>query len=249
MKIALHTNFLVKLFALALMALIVSGCAHSVNISPDLSAIGSDSSAKKLDKKMGYYFAEDRTKEVITSGGGGDMVKYQPYKDIEVGFSKIFSNVFTSVISLTSSNDPAKNTSDYISEIIISTNSSSPSLFTWPPTIFGVNITNGIRDSRGVVVANLQISGQGNAEFGEMKGEFGLAGKRAAQDALLKMQRLLIASPAINGVLPVPAAENQKQGQSVEERLVEQRRLFNSGLITEQIYIDRQKEILGNQSR
>ncbi len=135
---------LIKIFALALVTLIVSGCAHSININPDLSTIGNDSQAKKIDKKIGFFFAEDREKEVTTSGGGGDMVKYRPYKDIEVGFSKIFGSVFASVTSLRSSGDPAKNSLDYTAEITVSTNSSSPSLFTWPPTVFGVNITNSI---------------------------------------------------------------------------------------------------------
>lgn len=246
MKMTSSISALIKIFALALVTLIVSGCAHSINISPDLSTVGNDSPAKKIDKKIGFFFAEDREKEVTTSGGGGDMVKYRPYKDIEVGFSKIFGNVFASVTSLRSSGDPAKNGLDYTSEITVSTNSSSPSLFTWPPTVFGVNITNSIRDSKGVVVANLQTSGQGNAEFGEMKGEFGLAGKRATQDALVKMQQLLVSTPAFNSGRSTQAAESQQQSQSIEERLREVKRLFDGGLINEQVYRERQKVILGN---
>lgn len=246
MKMTLSISALIKILSLALMALIVSGCAHSINISPDLSTIGNVSPAKKIDKNIGFFFAEDREKEVTTSGGGGDLVKYRPYKDVEVGFSKIFGSVFASVRSLRSSGDPAKNGLDYTSEITVSTNSSSPGLFTWPPTVFGVNITNSIRDSKGVVVANLQTSGQGNAELGEMKGEFGLAGKRATQDALIKMQQLIVSTPALNTGRSTQAAESQQQSQSIEDRLRELKRLFDGGLMNEQVYRERQKVILGN---
>ncbi|RJF96335.1 hypothetical protein D3871_21030 [Noviherbaspirillum saxi] len=136
-----------------------------------------------------------RTKEVTTPGGGGDKVSYQPYRDMETAFYKMLTNVFGSVTKLKTAKDAeaiSRNNVSYIITPEIVTNSSSPSPFTWPPTKFNVDLTCQITDALGNPVLTKSVSGEGNAEFSEFKSDFSLSGKRASQDALLKMQRVLL---------------------------------------------------------
>ncbi|HUL41101.1 MAG TPA: hypothetical protein VLV32_04240 [Burkholderiales bacterium] len=177
---------------------VVTGCAHPMVISPDISKIERDNT-QPIDKNVGYYMAPDaREKAVTTPGGGGDMVTYQPYKDIEAGFYKMLSNVFKNVTVLKSSNDAAtisKQSISYVITPVIATNSSSSSILTWPPTRFTVTLTCNIADSHGKPVTIISVTGEGQAEFDEFKHNFSLSGERAAQDALLKMQRALLNAP------------------------------------------------------
>jgi hypothetical protein len=241
-----------KLFtSILFVALLLTGCAHPLVISPDISKIERDSGAQVINKHVGYYISEDREKEVTTAGGGGDKVKYKPYKDIETAFYKMLSNVFTKVSALKSEKDPAiaGGGISYIISLDVSTNSSSSSLFTWPPTTFGVNLNCSIKDEAGKDVKTILVTGEGSAEFDEFKSDFSLAGKRASQDALLKMQRALLSTPELAGGLPaVSNAQGiQPLSQSIlsrDEKLKELKRLNDSGLIIESIYLDRQKAIL-----
>jgi uncharacterized membrane protein YoaK (UPF0700 family) len=75
----------------------------------------------------------------------------------------------------------------------ISTQSSSDSFITWPPTFFQVQLSCTFTDISGTTIAQTFITGTGNAEFSEFKSDFSLAGKRAAEDALKKMQWAIIA--------------------------------------------------------
>jgi len=191
----------IKIFLSVLIVGVITGCAHPLQISPDISRIERDNSAQVIQKNVGYYLLGDREKEVTTSGGGGDKVSYKPYKDIETGFYKMLSNVFKNVSALKSDKDAAisKNEINYIIALDVSTNSSSPSLFTWPPTIFGVNLNCSITDANGKNITSILAIGEGHAEFDEFKSDFSLSGKRAALDALLKLQRSLLKSPELAG--------------------------------------------------
>lgn len=207
----------VKLFFVFLIVVVVTGCAHPIVISPDISKIEPDSSGKAIQKNVGYYIVEDRDKEVITSGGGGDKVRYKPYKDIETGFYKMLSNVFKSVSVLKSDKDTliSKNEINYIISLDVSTNSSSSSMFTWPPTMFGVNLNCNIKDNTGRNITSLLAVGEGHAEFDEFKSDFSLAGKRASQDALMKMQHLLQNAPELTGgFLKIEPQINQTNHQN-----------------------------------
>ncbi len=190
-----------KLFFSVLIAAVITGCAHPLVISPDISKIERDSSAPAIPKNVGYYILDDREKEVTTAGGGGDKVRYKPYKDIETGFYKMLSNVFKSVSVLKSDKDIeiSKNEINYIISLDVSTNSSSPSMFTWPPTMFGVNLNCNIKNEAGKNITSLLAVGEGHAEFDEFKSDHSLAGKRASQDALMKMQRSLLNAPELTG--------------------------------------------------
>lgn len=172
------------------------GCAHPISLTPNIEKIEPDAASKPIAKNVAYYIADDeRAREVVTPGGGGDKVSYLPYRDIETAFYKMLTNVFGSVTKLKSPTDAAaisKNNVSYVITPKMVTNSSSPSPFTWPPTKFNVDLTCRISDPTGNLVASQTVNGQGNAEFDEFKKDFSLSGKRATEDALLKMQRTLL---------------------------------------------------------
>ena len=68
-------------FFLILMASLATGCAHSIQLAPDLDDLRMTAVSDPIDKNVGYYISvADRTAEVVTPGGGGDDVKYFPYK-------------------------------------------------------------------------------------------------------------------------------------------------------------------------
>ena len=181
-------------------AAILGGCAHPIVISPDLASIDRKVE-KRIEKNVAYYIAPTyRTLEVTTPGGGGDSIKYQPYKELEPGLYKILGNVFKDVTALNSENesDTIKAKSiKYVIKPTINTGSSSPSPFTWPPTKFTVNLIFDISDENGNPVFRKSVLGEGAAEYEEFKADFSLSAKRASQDALLKMQDSLVQSPEL----------------------------------------------------
>ena len=229
-------------FILLGIALILGGCAHPIGIAPDLYKVGITQQTKS-SKSIGYYLAEPVEKEVTTSGGGGDNVRYKPYKDLETGLYKMYASIFSNVTLLSSSSDPARSKVDYIAAVEISTSSSSSSLFTWPPTLFTLNLANNISDAKGTVLGNLRTSGEGRAEFSEFKRDFGLTGKRASQDALNKMHGLLVSAPFLQKGLE-EKAETGVMKNSKEDQLKELQRLYSSGLITEAVLYERQRAVL-----
>jgi hypothetical protein len=174
----------------------ITGCAHPIVISPDIGKIERDTSNNQITKNVAYYIPDDiKTKEVITPGGGGDKVSYHPYRDIETAFYKMLTNVFTNVTKLKTPQDAealGKNNVSYIITPQLTTDSSSPSPFTWPPTKFSMDLTCSVADAQGNVIITKKVSGEGKAEFSEFKSDFSLSGKRASEDALLKMQRALL---------------------------------------------------------
>lgn len=192
---------LIKLLSMLTVVAIITGCAHPLAIGPDISKVERSGSAQTIDKSVGYYIPADiRDKAVKTKGGGGDSVTYTPYKDIETAFYKMLSNVFKNVIVLKSPNDVeaiAKNSVSYIITPEITTESSSPSPFTWPPTTFSANLTCSITTPGGKMIGKPAVVGVGKAEYDEFKSDFSLSGKRATLDSLLKMQDTLLQMPEL----------------------------------------------------
>ena len=70
----------------------------------------------------------------------------------------------------------------------------------------------------------------------------GLSGKRASQDALNKMQGLVVAAPFFSTDKSISPAYGGNA--SKEERLKDLKRLFDNGLITEPVMIEMQRVIL-----
>ncbi len=199
-NVSLSTVRRVTLGAVSAAALVlVTGCAHPISMAPDLKVVP-DSSAK-IHKQVGYFIsAEDLGKEVTTPGGGGDKVKYSPYKDLEAGIYKAFSQVFDGVVKLKSADDKAGIAEHGLNLVIkptLTTTSYSDSAFTWPPTQFTVDITCVVTDAKGAEVTRLTSQGKGAATFSEFTSDFSLSAKRASQDALSKLVRDLSSNDAL----------------------------------------------------
>jgi len=168
------------------------GCARQMTITPPLNSFVADGSSK-IDKNVGYYIsAEDLSKEVTTPGGGGDKVAYFSYRDCAPVLKKILSNIFAQVHRLASADDKQFISTNKIAYVFIpkiETNSSSKSLFTWPPTHFTVVLDCKATDSSGSVIWQKQINAQGEATFDEFNHDRPLAAKRAVKDAFLMLQK------------------------------------------------------------
>jgi hypothetical protein len=178
------------------LAALMTGCAHPVSVTAsDFNKIKA-SSDTKIQKSVGFYIAaEDFNREVTTAGGGGDKVSYKPYKDLEPGLYKALSEVFASVSKLDS-----PKAGDNINLVIIpkiTTNSSSDSMLTWPPTLFTVELTCKVTDKAGADITEVKAQGTGRAEFSEFKSDVSLSAKRAAQEAMVNLVKALEASPKL----------------------------------------------------
>jgi hypothetical protein len=172
--------------------LALSGCAHQIVITPDLSKIDRKD-VVPIEKNVGYYISSaDREKKVTTPGGGGDKVTYFPYKELEPMIQKILYNQFKDVKRLASANDAkelADNNISYVFLPTIKTNSSSSSALTWPPTDFTVTLTCVAMDQSGNKVWEQEFKENGQAPFSEFKKNFSLSAQRASQAVAAKMQK------------------------------------------------------------
>jgi len=181
---------LLKFGLFSLTCLFLFGCAHPIKMTPDLALIRTDG-VSRIDKKVGYHISEaSKALEVTGPGGGGDKVRYFPYRDFEAGFYMALNEVFTGVTRITDPKDSVALKKDGLNLLItpeIETMSSSPSLLTWPPTQFAVNLTCRIMDVNGTVVETIRITGDGRAEFDEFKGNFSLSATRASNDTLKRL--------------------------------------------------------------
>jgi hypothetical protein len=239
---------LISVTAMALAA----GCAHPIKVAPDVAKLERVSSTlPRLTANVGYYIPpEVSSVEVTTAGGGGDNIRYYPYTDVEPGFEKMLSNVFTGVVKINSMTDLpgiARGGTEYIVQPVIVTSSGGSGLFTWPPTNFTVDLTCNVRDTTGALVASPRVVGTGSAETGERLREHGIAGKRAMEDALTKMQATLLetrfgASPPKGQALGSPSAADK--GRTVEDRLAQLKQLREKGLISQDEYDAKRTAIL-----
>lgn len=183
---------------LAFIVLVASGCAHKIGVSPDIAKITPASDAARINANVAYYISQENlNKQVVTPGGGGDRVSYQPYKDIETAFYKMLTNVFTNVVRLKTPQPAGTESIDYVLEPTMVTDSSSSSIFTWPPTDFKTQLSTKISDSANNGITTITVVGEGSAEFSEFKSDFGLAARRSTQSALMKTQEALLAAPEL----------------------------------------------------
>ncbi|MFN7122517.1 MAG: hypothetical protein ACK4NM_10835 [Hydrogenophaga sp.] len=167
--------------AAALVALLAA-CAHPIGISPLETPVRNEAGLNP--KKVAYVMTDaDRGKEVITAGGGGDKVSYFPYRDLEKSIRDALRAVYSDVFVVKSASDREAIAAFGVSHVFspsITTTTESPSLFTWPPTKFGIDLTCEVSDPEGKAVTTVKAQGNGTAEFAEFKSDFGLAGRRAA---------------------------------------------------------------------
>jgi len=194
-----------KLFSIAFAAVILSACAHPYSVSPSADKLGPPIQGQQINASVAYIITPEQSSLAVTTpGGGGDKVTYQPYRDIETGFYRVLSNVFTKVTRLKSATDTETMAKNNISMIItptIKTDSSSPSALTWPPTRFTTELTCKVTDKNGQLIFETKVSGNGAAEFDEFKKDFNLTGRRASEDVLLKLQRSLSESPELKSYI------------------------------------------------
>lgn len=173
------------------------GCAHPISMTPESTSVSADSSAR-INKQVGYHISEaSRALEVTTAGGGGDKVRYFPYRDMESGLYKALGEVFTGVTKVSNPKDTAAISASGITLLIvpeISTTSSSSSMVTWPPTQFSVMLNCTVVDAKGQNMTTIRVEGNGLAEFSEFKSNFSLAAVRASNDALKKLVKALAES-------------------------------------------------------
>ncbi|MBQ0757104.1 MAG: hypothetical protein KBT54_08360, partial [Amphritea sp.] len=163
---------------------LVVGCAHPINISQLEDQ--ADYAGDKVSKTVAYVITDaQKQEEVISPGGGGDKVSYYPYRDLEKTIRSVLGSVYDDVYAINSTTDTKAIESNNIQLIyvpVISTSSSSESMFTWPPTKFTVNLSCSVSDAKGKNVVNVMVSGDGVAEFSEFKSDFGLSARRASTD-------------------------------------------------------------------
>lgn len=191
---------LFKLLSASFFLVLLVGCAHPISMRPDLDAVKVKDLAQ-IDKKVGFYISDaNKALEVTTPGGGGDKVRYFPYRDIEPGFYKALTETFRDVSKIKNLSDTDEIRKSGIALLIvpeIKTTSSSTSGLTWPPTQFSVSLACTITDASGRLVRQLNVSGEGAAEFSEFKSNFSLSAVRATNDALVKLMAALGSAPEV----------------------------------------------------
>ncbi|MFT3859252.1 MAG: hypothetical protein QM742_17690 [Aquabacterium sp.] len=182
--------------AAAASLVIMTGCAHPISMSPKAASDLSSQVPSKIDKNVAYVIsAADLAKEVETPGGGGDKVKYSPYRDLDASLYQAFSAVFKDVTKVATPAE-AKDVSFVITPTITTT-SSSDSAFTWPPTQFSVELLCKVVDAKGQAVTEVRANGSGAATFDEFKSDFSLSARRASADAVNKLVKALANAPEL----------------------------------------------------
>ena len=190
------TRLLTLLTALVAV-LALGGCAHPISLQSDTGTLVGLGGGRKIDRKVALAIPEaQKAREVTSAGGGGDQVSYFPYRDLETGLYVVLSESFTGVTRVGSVEDPkvAQEGASLVFVPEITTTSYSPSLLTWPPTVFTVTIDATVRTPANAVVTQVRAQGEGRAEFDEFKSDFSLSARRAAQDALRKFHEAIRAA-------------------------------------------------------
>ena len=185
------------LWALALSQ--CAGCAHTMLVGPDADHLPA-ATATRIDAAAAYVMTDAQRGLVVTSaGGGGDKASYQLNHDLEPALFRVLSNRFVKAFVVASADDKkflADKNVQFVFTPNFTSNSSSSSLLTWPPTEFSLTIDIEARDAQGKTVWHDKVVGTGHAEFSEFKHDFGLSAKRAAEDAFGKLQQALQAFPS-----------------------------------------------------
>lgn len=183
-----HSSFVGAVGAVVAV-LLLGACAHPITINPTSTPLRSKDQLYS-QKVVAYVMTDaDRGKQVTTASGGGDKISYFPYKELEEGIREALRSLYSDVLLVRSPTDVEAIQRDQIVFVFapeIHTNSSSDSILTWPPTKFSILLLSTVTDATGNILAHVEVSGQGAASYSEFMDDFGLAGRRAAKDALEK---------------------------------------------------------------
>ena len=175
------------------------GCAHDVLITPDMGRLPSAATPSRHGVNVAYFIDPiDRARIVNSPGGGGDKVAYAPYKDLEAPLYRVLSNSFERVYALPTAGDTRflhDHDVRYVFTPHFETTSSSDSLMTWPPTEFTLTIDVAATDAAASPVWTTRANGSGHATFAEFRNDFGLAAKRAAEQAFRQLDAQLAGFP------------------------------------------------------
>ncbi len=178
-----------RLFGAVVFTAVLVGCAHPISMNAEKAPERVESTL--IAKKVAYAMTDaDRGKQVTTPGGGGDKVSYFPYRDLEKSIRDALRAVYQEVVVVKSATDSEGIRSAGVEMVFtpdIKTDSSSPSAFTWPPTVFTTEIACIVTDASGQEVGRVQAVGNGAAEFGEFKNNFGLSASRSATEVAAKL--------------------------------------------------------------
>lgn len=174
---------------------LIIGCAHSITITPPLHTVDVDG-VTKVEKNVGYFISQENLKKrVITSAGGGDKVKYFPYKESEPILKKVLSNRYKNVYAIPALDDGQFIATNYISYIFIpkiDTESSSRSSWVWPPTDFTMSIDCKVLDPSGQEIWQTSVQGEAHIGIPDATRVHGLAGGKATKDAFSKLLKEIV---------------------------------------------------------
>lgn len=169
---------------------LLGACAHPITMTADPAAL-KPAAERRIPITVGYWITpDDRAREVTTPGGGGDKVRYFPYRDLESGLYQTLNGVFQDARRLDGPPTAERLAAAGIQAVLVprlTTQSSSDSILTWPPTAFSIELECRILDARGTDVGAARVTGFGNATFSEFRSDFSLAAKRAATDVLNRL--------------------------------------------------------------
>jgi hypothetical protein len=177
---------------------VVAGCAHPVSVRADVNY----PSDRTVDTSVGYFISDaNRSVEVTTPAGGGDKMRYFPYRDLEPTILNTLGSVFRKVYSVPE-NGRATYIADhhltFVFEPILTTNSSSKSAIFWPATDFDLTIKVTALDASGQAVWNREFTGHGHIEKGRSLNDVPPA-KEAAAEAFGKLRKALMEDPQFQG--------------------------------------------------
>ena len=178
-------------FKFIFLCLLTTSCAHRINITPPLTQFKSTESSR-VEKNVAYFISPKNLKKQVVTPGGGDKVKYLPYKESEPALRTILSNIFNNVYPISTLNDTQFIISKDISYIFIpniDTNSSSRSIWIWPPSDFTVTLNCYAMDSSEITVWQTKINAEAHLGLPSVFKDHSLAGKVAIEKAFSILQR------------------------------------------------------------
>lgn len=183
---------ILKFFCLiVLFAFILTGCTHKIDMVPNVEKVTDNVlDVKKRNYNVAYILKSyDQNKYVVTAGGGGDKIGYTPYDDTELVFRTILSKIFAKVYKIEFNDSKLINEKDirFIFTYNLKTNSSSESMFTWPPTKFTISLNCKAVSKDGINVWEDTVYDEGNATFNEFKSNFSLAAQRASEKVFTQL--------------------------------------------------------------
>ncbi|MGE5947128.1 MAG: hypothetical protein ACM35F_10605 [Betaproteobacteria bacterium] len=179
----------------------LGGCAHPVLVRADISY----PATQAVDASVGYFISDaNRKLEVTTPAGGGDKIRYFPYRDLEPAILNTLNSVYAKVYSVPEAGRAtyvANHHLTFVFEPILTTSSSSNSSFFWPATDFDLTIKVTAMNASGQPVWNREFSGHGHVEKNRSLVDVPPA-KEAAQQAFDKLRRTLLEDPQLMGNQP-----------------------------------------------